>query len=923
MLECNKFIGSLKGFSMKKRINSFVIVCLLIVQVFANIQMVDAKENVSLEIVGFQISTKAEGHRTVYKVADPNNEVTESGLVFGLAFRTSDEDMVVNSPNKLVFAAKSTEKGFAKSEGTDKYYIMTLKFLAKKEYFNAQIHTRAYAKKKDGSVVYGKISTSSVYEIANYLYTNSLMSSEEKHNYLYDNILKLVNNNYVRRSYEPSNAESTEGQITEYNTTTKNITEQITTIQNTTKQQTTKEQTTKEETTTIELTTKHPTTKLETTQTTTENYATEVLTTEQTIIEIPVGTKATGAPAKPLLNHDNWDKDGNYTITGNIWYGNNATAYELYVKKGKSGNYKVAKSGILTDDTPEAQQIVVDIENNNVPGTYWYYMVVYNQYGNTRSDEISVDVGGSNASKIVIEIIDDDEIVNQYITSQGTFDYSIDFTETDNCSFEVVSSNTDVAEASIVNNQLHLVARGSGRTGIKLIETTTGETRYFGVRVKDSNNKLTKLPDYLALGQVSEDSTGDLAFWKGISNGDTNKRTDIRYIYINGGPLSGWQSWSGDDPEKRVKSYITESLKLGIIPYFVYYNIPDGSESYDVDLTHINDSEYMEAYYKDLVFFLQTCDKYDNDETVGIVLEPDFIGYMMQNSGTRPWGVTAKGVSAAYTSGILIHGVDPDFPNTLEGVVKSINYIINKVYPSAQFGWQFNTWSYSNGVPSQGLMHATETMGFDNGLNFIRNAAEITADYYMDCGILDYGADFISIDKYGLDGAYQTGAASNPKDSNWLWNADLWNNYLYYTKTLHQKTNMPVTLWQIPVGHLNHSLSVSPYTNSVFNDLTNQEQNYEDSAPTYFFGDSFKPGSSARFDYFKTNAWNDPKVTYNGDTVTYGSHMQDAKDAGVTCILFGAGVGSSTDAVGDPPGDDYWWISKAQQYYSNVIPLSN
>ena len=355
-------------------------------------------------------------------------------------------------------------------------------------------------------------------------------------------------------------------------------------------------------------------------------------------------------------------------------------------------------------------------------------------------------------------------------------------------------------------------------------------------------------------------------------------------------------------------------------PPFMYYNIPDGSESYDVDLAHINDSSYMAAYYKDLLFFLETCDAYDNGETVGIILEPDFIGYMMQNTGKSPSQITANGVNAAYTSGILKRGIDPDFPNTLEGLVKSINYIISTKYPGAVFGWQFNTWSYSNGVPAQGLMHATETMGMSAGREFIRNAAVATANYYMSAGILSYGADFISIDKYGLDGAYD-GNSNNPAISNWFWNSDLWTNYLHYTKALHETTDMPVTLWQLPVGHINSSQSISPYTGNLFRDLTNAEQNYEDSAPVYFFGDTFIPGAGNRLNYFGLNAYNDPKVSVSGQKVTYGSHMQEAADAGVTCILFGAGVGSSTDAVGDPPGDDYWWITKAQQYYKNPIFL--
>ena len=42
-------------------------------------------------------------------------------------------------------------------------------------------------------------------------------------------------------------------------------------------------------------------------------------------------------------------------------------------------------------------------------------------------------------------------------------------------------------------------------------------------------------------------------------------------------------------------------------------------------------------------------------------------------------------------------------------------------------------------------------------------------------------------------------------------------------------------------------------------------------------------------------------------------------EAGVTTMLFGAGVGASTDCVGTPPADNYWWITKAQRYYNNPV----
>ncbi|MGL4107629.1 cellulose binding domain-containing protein [Clostridium sp. LP20] len=636
-----------------------------------------------------------------------------------------------------------------------------------------------------------------------------------------------------------------------------------------------------------------------------------------------VNAAATAAPGKPTLSHNQFgtDYDGDYDITMNMYYGNNATSYKLYERFGPTGNFTQIAEGKLTDNTPSVQSTVFQVKGRTGVGMYNYKAEFINSYGTTTSDILQVQVGKDGKQKIFIDGIDANSIKYQMTITQSVNNYKLLNSSNSSPKFKVISSNTSTVKASIINGDtLSVQGTASGRSGLKIIDEVTGDIRQIGVRVRNTDGSLPGMPDYLSLGQVSEDTDNDLNFWKETSNDDTNKRSDIRYIYVNGGPFGGWRSWTTEDGD-RVKNYIKESLKLGMIPFFVYYNIPDDGESYDLDIKHINDKSYMEAYFKDLKFFLDICKEYTEDETVGMIFEPDFLGYMMQQSNKQPNEITAM-VDAAYSSGVLEKGKDPNFENSVKGLVESINYTVRKYHKPSYFGWQFNIWAYdSHEITAQGLLHKTEFAGWDAGRQFIKQVATETANYYNAAGITSFGADFISIDKYGLDGGYEANAASDPKSSKWLWNADLWNNYLLYTKTLHEVTNKPVILWQIPVGRLNHSNEPNPYNGGEFADLTNKEGNYEDSAPNYFFGDTFTPGAGNRQTYFSGNTANDPKITTSGNKVTWGSHMEETRDAGVVSILFGAGVNSSTDAVGSPAPDNYWWITKAQRYLKNPLPL--
>jgi hypothetical protein len=629
--------------------------------------------------------------------------------------------------------------------------------------------------------------------------------------------------------------------------------------------------------------------------------------------EPTVPPPAATAPNKPTVNALIDYQSGGITVTVNLYAGTPAESWKLY------------ENGVLIHEADFAQATATPQSDSvfladNTFGLFQYQVEVANAGGTTVSDEVSVLAGG--ASPIGIEGADVDGQALQITIEQGTSEFDLSVVDGDSVDFTVATNNSNVVDAEIVGNGLlRVTGLTAGRASLKLTDAVTGDVRYVGIRVRTENGELPGLPDYVSIGSVSEDTPGDLAFWQDYDSGDplTNKFVDSRYIYLPGGPFNGWRNW-GD----RVGSYIRESLKLGMIPQFVYYNIPDSGESFEIDTQHINSASYMEAYFQDLRFALETIHAEAGDELVQMILEPDFLGYLMQQAGAPASELSAV-TSAIYSSGVLTAGVDPQFDNTVTGLVQAINYTIGKYAPNVEFGWQFNLWAspgIENPIPASGIVHLTDTMGIDAGRTAIAREAELIAEYYIDAGVLSFSADFISLDKYGLDAGAEGGAATNPADSTWFWNSDHWHNYLLIVKTLTETTQREMVLWQIPVGHINNSLSDNPYdAGGDFDALTNTFQHYEDSAPSFFFGDSFT-ADGARLNYFSTNASGDSELTVLGNTVTWGSHIEEARDAGVRQILFGAGVGASTDSIGGETTDDYWWITKVQEYYLNPVPFN-
>lgn len=116
-------------------------------------------------------------------------------------------------------------------------------------------------------------------------------------------------------------------------------------------------------------------------------YTGELVNSRGTTAVQPVTvTVKDAAPGVPVLSHDNWDRDGSYTVTANLWWGTNATSYRVFE------NGVLLTQGALEAKTPNLQRVAVPVTGRAV-GTYTYRVELVNAAGATASQPVAVTVG--------------------------------------------------------------------------------------------------------------------------------------------------------------------------------------------------------------------------------------------------------------------------------------------------------------------------------------------------------------------------------------------------------------------------------------------------------------------------------------------------------------------------------------------------
>ncbi len=175
---------------------------------------VDPKMQIQMH--GYQISTTHEGYRVVCSVEPEigGKNVESYGVVYAIEklnettnTGVTEEDLVVNSNNPYVKSYAAVPGAILNAQysqsDTAINYAQVMKFGRKNiKAFQTIYAVRAYAKLEDGTYVYSNMKSTSVAYLADYIYSRQLINNYSAHQYLYKEILKVVNPDYKEIAFD-------------------------------------------------------------------------------------------------------------------------------------------------------------------------------------------------------------------------------------------------------------------------------------------------------------------------------------------------------------------------------------------------------------------------------------------------------------------------------------------------------------------------------------------------------------------------------------------------------------------------------------------------------------------------------------------------------------------------------------------------
>lgn len=319
------------------------------------------------------------------------------------------------------------------------------------------------------------------------------------------------------------------------------------------------------------------------------------------------------------------------------------------------------------------------------------------------------------------------------------------------------------------------------------------------------------------------------------------KYVDNVYTYVR----DNWKNNPND-----IHSFIHKSLNFGFECQFIYKYF---DRNYNNTIQKLNNLNYINNYINDFKNFIDILNCYKDYKFI-IIFEP----YLLSN--------------------LYKYHLEPEKINvneiTLIDFIKKIKSIF-ELNSNIELVYVVTSNIFID------ILNSTENI-LDNIINYI-------CIFYEKCGILQ--SNYLAFNKCEID----------ENSSTIIWDNNIWKNYFYIIKGILDKLKLKGILYELPVGHPNNLLEISPYTNNIFDNHLNINGDLEDNTSIYLFGGIYKDS--------------------DGKTIILKENIKLLYNYGIRYILFGPSSYKSTTNIplkytGDICTDHYYTISKIQDYLS-------